>query len=98
MLGRGGAPASLLRRALEGGAGAGDGDAAIREVDTAAVSGSADPARADEAALRAQPGDGAEAGVPEARRKLKLALDTTNVLGWGAVKDTYNLLADGIVG
>jgi transposase len=30
-------------------------------------------------------------------RKLKLALDTTNVLGWGAVKDTYNLLADGIL-
>jgi len=31
------------------------------------------------------------------RRKLKLALDTTNILGRGAVKDTYNLLADGIV-
>jgi len=30
-------------------------------------------------------------------RKLKLALDTTNILGKGAVKDTYNLLADGIV-
>ena len=30
-------------------------------------------------------------------RKLKLALDTTNILGQGAVKDTYNLLADGIV-
>jgi transposase len=30
-------------------------------------------------------------------RKLKLALDTTNILGRGAVKDTYNLLADGIV-
>lgn len=29
--------------------------------------------------------------------KLKLALDTTNILGRGAVKDTYNLLADGIV-
>lgn len=29
--------------------------------------------------------------------KLKLALDTTNILGQGAVKDTYNLLADGIV-
>ena len=29
-------------------------------------------------------------------RKLKLALDTTNILGRGAVKDTYNLLADGI--
>src|SRR5713226_9351560 len=29
-------------------------------------------------------------------RKLKLALDTTNILGKGAVKDTYNLLADGI--
>lgn len=30
-------------------------------------------------------------------RKLRLALDTTNILGRGAVKDTYNLLADGIV-
>src|SRR6266487_6833793 len=30
-------------------------------------------------------------------RKLKAALDTTNILGRGAVKDTYNLLADGIV-
>jgi len=30
------------------------------------------------------------------RRKLKVALDTTPVFGRGAVKDTYNLLADGI--
>ena len=30
-------------------------------------------------------------------RKLKVALGTTNILGRGAVKDTYNLLADGIV-
>jgi hypothetical protein len=29
-------------------------------------------------------------------RKLKVALDTTNIPGRGAVKDTYNLLADGI--
>ena len=29
-------------------------------------------------------------------RKMKAALDTTNILGRGAVKDTYNLLADGI--
>lgn len=29
-------------------------------------------------------------------RKLKVALDTTPILGRGAVKDTYNLLADGI--
>jgi len=29
-------------------------------------------------------------------RKMKVALDTTFVLGRGAVKDTYNLLADGI--
>ncbi len=28
---------------------------------------------------------------------MKVALDTTNILGRGAVKDTYNLLADGIV-
>jgi hypothetical protein len=30
-------------------------------------------------------------------RPLKVALDTTHILGRGAVKDTYNLLADGIV-
>src|SRR5919198_2673677 len=30
-------------------------------------------------------------------RKLTVALDTTNLLRRGAVKDTYNLLADGIV-
>jgi len=30
-------------------------------------------------------------------RRLRVALDTTNILGRGAVKDTYNLLADGIV-
>jgi transposase len=30
-------------------------------------------------------------------RKIKVALDTSNILGKGAVKDTYNLLADGIV-
>ena len=31
------------------------------------------------------------------KRSMKVALDTTNILGRGAVKDTYNLLADGIV-
>ena len=31
------------------------------------------------------------------KRKLKVALDTTNILGRGAVKDTYNLLGDGIL-
>ena len=30
-------------------------------------------------------------------RGMRVALDTTNILGRGAVKDTYNLLADGIV-
>jgi hypothetical protein len=30
-------------------------------------------------------------------RTLRVALDTTHILGRGAVKDTYNLLADGIV-
>lgn len=30
-------------------------------------------------------------------RRMKLAVDTTCILGRGAVKDTYNLLADGIV-
>ena len=31
------------------------------------------------------------------RRSMKVALDTTNILGRGAVKDTCNLLADGMV-
>ena len=31
------------------------------------------------------------------RRSMKVALDTTNILGRGAVKDTCNLLADGII-
>ncbi|MBI2935007.1 MAG: IS1182 family transposase [Chloroflexi bacterium] len=31
------------------------------------------------------------------QRKIKAVLDTSNILGRGAVKDTYNLLADGIV-
>ena len=31
------------------------------------------------------------------KKKLKLALDTTPIFGKGAVRDTYNLLADGIV-
>ena len=31
------------------------------------------------------------------RRSMKVALDATNILGRGAVRDTYNLLADGIV-
>ena len=35
--------------------------------------------------------------APEERRHIKLALDTTYILGRGAVKDTYSLLADGIV-
>lgn len=36
-------------------------------------------------------------GYMRANRKLRAALDTTNILGRGAVKDTYNLLGDGIV-
>ena len=31
------------------------------------------------------------------RRSKRVALDTTNILGRGAVRDTYNLLADGMV-
>ena len=36
-------------------------------------------------------------GFLRTNRKLRAALDTTNILGRGAVKDTYNLLGDGIV-
>src|SRR6478609_3937607 len=35
-------------------------------------------------------------GALRRSQPLKVALDTTNILGRGAVKDTYNLLADGI--
>ncbi len=31
------------------------------------------------------------------RRSMRVALDTTNILGRGAVKNTFNLLADGVV-
>ncbi len=31
------------------------------------------------------------------RRSMRVALDTTNILGQGAVKNTFNLLADGVV-
>ena len=31
------------------------------------------------------------------RRSMRVALDTTNILGLGAVRDTFNLLADGVV-
>jgi hypothetical protein len=34
---------------------------------------------------------------PDERQHIKVALDTTHILGRGAVTDTYNLLADGIV-
>ena len=30
-------------------------------------------------------------------RRIKAALDTSYILGRGAVKDTYNLLSDGII-
>ena len=35
--------------------------------------------------------------APQERQHIKLALDTTYILGRGAVKDSYNMLADGIV-
>ncbi len=38
-----------------------------------------------------------EAGYLKGKRGMRVAMDTTYVLGRGAVKDTYNLLGDGIV-
>ena len=38
-----------------------------------------------------------EKGYLKRGRGMRVALDTTYILGRGAVKDTYNLLADGIV-
>ena len=43
-----------------------------------------------------QPEAGPGVGVPE-EADHEVALDTTNILGRGAVRDTYNLLGDGIV-
>jgi len=37
-----------------------------------------------------------ESGFLKRNRKMRVALDSTNIFGRGAVKDTYNLLADGI--
>src|ERR1051326_5597777 len=34
---------------------------------------------------------------PHERQQIKLALDTTQILGRGAVRDSYNLLAEGII-
>ena len=38
-----------------------------------------------------------EAGYLQRGRGMRVALDTTYILGRGAVKDTYNLVADGII-
>ena len=38
-----------------------------------------------------------EQGYLKRKRGMRVAMDTTYILGRGAVKDTYNLLADGIV-
>ena len=38
-----------------------------------------------------------EAGYLKGKRGMRVVMDTTYILGRGAVKDTYNLLADGIV-
>ena len=38
-----------------------------------------------------------EQGYLKGKRGMRMALDTTYILGRGAVKDTYNLPADGIV-
>ena len=38
-----------------------------------------------------------EAGYLKGKRGMRVAMDTTYILGRGAVRDTYNLLADGIV-
>jgi hypothetical protein len=37
-----------------------------------------------------------QTGYLRSRTRKKVVLDTTHVLGRGALKDTYNLLADGI--
>ncbi len=38
-----------------------------------------------------------EQGYLKGKRGMRVAMDTTYILGRGAVKDTYNLLADGII-
>jgi hypothetical protein len=46
--------------------------------------------------LRLSLAEATRCGVLKSGSKIKLVLDTTPVLGRGAVKDTYNLVADGI--
>ena len=60
------------------------------------VPGPADPARQGAGGIRGSTAPRPGVGLPEEAQQ-KVALDTTNILGRGAVRDTYNLLADGIV-
>jgi len=48
-----------------------------------------------EALLKNSIDEARRAGYPQSR-KIRVALDTTPILGKGAVRDTYNLLAEGI--
>ena len=67
----------------------------------AAVPGAADTAREGAGGIRREVFEGSlrlarQSGYLK-KRGMRVALDTTCILGRGAVKDTYNLLADGIV-
>ena len=68
----------------------------LRQEHATGVPRPADPARQGAGGIRVQPGLARESGYLK-KRSMKVALDTTNILGRGAVKDTCNLLADGIV-
>ena len=60
------------------------------------VPGAVDTARQGAGGVRGQPALARQSGYLK-KRGMRVALDTTYILGRGAVKDTYNLLADGIV-
>ncbi len=62
----------------------------------AAVPGAVDTAREGAGGIREQPGLARQSGYLK-KRGMRVALDTTCILGRGTVQDTYNLLADGIV-
>ena len=50
----------------------------------------------EEPLLKKSIAEARRAGYLRKNRKLRVALDTTPILGKGAVKDTYNLLGEGI--
>ena len=83
------------RATVEGSTRSRSGGASFCTKHPPAFPGATSAACADARTLSRQRGIGAGAGLLRGRA-LQVALDTTPILGRGAVKDTYKLLADGI--